>query len=75
MGNLSTYFAYKNYMANIHNKLYSVTFKLQKTASSIGFIKKAIYHNVIPQFAQIKGQFLNRLDDTQGSTYLLEALL
>ena len=68
MGNLSTYFAYKNRIADIHNKLYSITSKLKKTASSIGFINKAIYHNVISQFAQIEGQFLNRHEHTQGST-------
>ena len=75
MGNLSTYFAYKNRIADIHNKLYSITSKLKKTASSIGFVNKAIYHNVISQFAQIEGQFLNRHEHTQGSTYLLETLL
>ena len=58
MANLSTCFAYKNRIADIYNKLYSITYKLRKTASSIGFIKKALRNNVIPKFAQIKGQFV-----------------
>ena len=58
MANLSTCFAYKNRIADIYNKLYSITYKLHKTASSIGFINKALRNNVIPKFAQIKGQFV-----------------
>ena len=60
MANLSTYFAYKSRIPNIYNKLCSITSKLSKTASSTGFIKKALHNNVIPKFAQIKGQFVNR---------------
>ena len=71
MGNLSTYFAYKNRIADIHNKLYSITSKLHKTESSIGFIKKALHNNVIPKFAQIKGQFVSRHQYIQAEGKLM----
>ena len=32
--------------------------QLHKTASTIGFIKKSLYNNVIPAFAKVKGTFL-----------------
>ena len=35
---------------------------LHKTSSSIGFIKKALHHNVTPTFAKIRGQFVNNKD-------------
>ena len=54
MANLSTCFAYKNRIADIYNKQYSITSKLHKTALSIGFIKKALRNNAIPKFAQIR---------------------
>ena len=40
--------------------LYIITSKLHKTASIIGFIKKALHNNATPKFVQIKGQFLNK---------------
>ena len=43
----------------MYNKLYSITSKLHKTTSSIGFIKKALHNNVIPKFSQIKEKFVN----------------
>ena len=39
MGNLSTYFAYKNRIADIHNKLYSITSKLKKNCIKHWFYK------------------------------------
>ena len=33
--------------------------KLHKSSSSRAFIKKALYQNVTPTFAKVKGQFLN----------------
>ena len=39
-------------------KFYNITSKLQKTASNIGFIKKALYKKVRPKLAQINGQLL-----------------
>ena len=44
----------KNYI-----RLKSVTGKIQRTASSIAFIQKALYYEVRPTFAKVKGQFTN----------------
>ena len=37
----------------------NITSKLHRTARSIGFIKKALHHEVTPKFAQVKGNFIN----------------
>jgi len=50
------------HVAEDTKKLTSLTLKLQKTASSTGFIKKALHYEVIPKFAQIKGQFITKKD-------------
>ena len=39
--------------------LYSVTSKLERTAASIGFIYQALYHEVTPTFAVVRGQLSN----------------
>ena len=44
------------------NKLKSLTWKLQRTASTISFIKQSLLHRVMPMFAKMKGQFLNERD-------------
>ena len=41
-----------------YKKLRKVINKLHKSSSSISFIKKALYNNVIPTFAKVKGRFL-----------------
>ena len=56
---------------NIYKKLYSITSKLQKTAPGIGFVKKALQNNVIPNFTPIKGQFLNKHEHIQGERKLM----
>ena len=35
--------------------LSNVTSKIHKTTGSIGFIKKALYHEITPKFAQVQG--------------------
>ena len=35
----------------------SITSKVQRRAASIGFVKKALYQEVTPKFALVKGQF------------------
>ena len=37
-----------------------VTSKIYKTVGSIGFIKKALYHEVTPKFAQVKAILLRK---------------
>ena len=34
--------------------------KKKKTAGSIGFIKKALCHEITPKFAQVQGNFINK---------------
>ena len=46
-------------------QLYILTSKLNKAASSIGFIKKALHNNVTPTFVQIKRQFVNKHEQVQ----------
>ena len=43
-------------------ELKSTTSKLQKRASSIGFIEHTLYHQITPQFLNVKGQFLHTVD-------------
>ena len=60
MAKLFTDFIRTTRIAEIYNKLYNTTSKLHKSASSIGFIKKALHHKVTPKFAQISSQFINK---------------
>ena len=57
------------------NKLKSLTSKLQRTASSIAFIKQWLFHGVIPTFAKVKGQFLNERDRWKSSEIILKSQL
>ena len=42
-------------IAVIYKDLTNVTSKLHCTVGSIGFIKKALYHEIIPKFALVNG--------------------
>ena len=59
----------------LFNKLKSLTSKLQRTASSIGFIEQSLFHRVIPTFAKVKGQFLNERDKWKSSEIILKSQL
>ena len=39
------------------NNLISITSKVQRRTASIGFVKKALYQEVTPKLALVKGQF------------------
>ena len=41
-------------------ELSNVTSKIHKTAGSIGFNKKAFYHEITPKFAQFQSNFINK---------------
>ena len=43
-------------------KLKSLLSKIQKAASSIGFIQHVLFHEVTPPFAKVRGQFINHKD-------------
>ena len=45
----------KRYLSNVRSRIH-------KTAGSIGFIKKALYHKITPEFAQVQGNFINKND-------------
>ena len=49
-------------IAKHYIRLKSVTSKIQRTTSSIAFIQKALYYEVTPTFAKVKGQFINLKD-------------
>ena len=59
MANLFIYRILHNHVANYSNKMEKILSKLHKSSSSTAFIKKALYKNVAPTFAKVKGQFLN----------------
>ena len=56
-------------------KLKSLSSKIQRMSSSIGFIYKAIYHEVIPTFAKVKGQFVNMKDKYKAENSILQSHL
>ena len=49
-------------IAVIRTKLKVITSKVQRTASSIGFIEKCLKIGIVPVFARVKGQFLDEKD-------------
>ena len=59
----------------LFNKLKPLTSKLQRTASTIVFIKQSLFHGVIPTFAKVKGQFLNERDRWKSSEIILKSQL
>ena len=58
-------------IGEMYHKLYNTISKLHKSASSIGFIKKALHHKVTPKFAQINGQFINKQDQNDAEQKLM----
>ena len=44
------------------NNLIRVTSKVRKRAASTGFVKRALYQEVTPKFALVKGQFKTERD-------------
>ena len=67
MANLSIINILRNGVANIYIKLKSITSKLHNTSVSIAFIKKALFVDVITNFAMVKGQSINETDSLIAS--------
>ena len=68
---MASYYLIRNLPRHIvveYYKLKSFASKTQRTSSSIGFTYKAIYHDVIPIFAKVKGQFLNMKEKYKAET-------
>ena len=40
-------------------KLKKIIGKLHKSSSSVAFIEKALFNNLVPTFAKVRGQFIN----------------
>ena len=57
MANLLIYNILYGRVATYYKKLKKTISKLHKSSSSVAFIKKALYNNILSTFAKIKGQF------------------
>ena len=62
-------------IAKHYIRLNSVTSKIQRTTSSIAFIQKALYYEVTPTFAKIKGQCINLKDQHSAEKKVLHSHL
>ena len=71
MANLFTNKKLPKRIAVIYKDLRNVTSKLHRTAGSIGFIKKALYHEIIPKFARVNGNFINKKDQYKSERSVL----
>ena len=71
MANLFTNKKLPKRIAVIYKDLRNVTSKLHRTAGSIDFIKKALYHDVIPKFARVNGNFINKNDQYKSERSVL----
>ena len=49
-------------IAVIYKDLRYVMSKLHRSAASIGFTKKALFNEITPKFAQVRGNFINKND-------------
>lgn len=71
MANLFTNKKLPKRIAVIYKDLRNVTSKLHRTAGSIGFIRKALYHEVIPKFARVNGNFINKNEQYKSERSVL----
>ena len=63
------------HVALYYTKLKSLTSKIQQTAGSIGFLQKSLHHKVVPTFARLKCQFINRNDKLRAEQAILKSHL
>ena len=47
-------------------KLKSYTSKIQRAASSTGFIRKSLHNNIVPTSAKVRGQFTDSKDQIKA---------
>ena len=71
MVNLSIVKLLPKRVAELYKELKNITLKLHRTSGSIGFIKKALHHEVTPTFAQVKGNFININDRFKSEKSIL----
>ena len=53
--------------------LRNVTSKIHKTVGSIGFIKKALYHEIKPKSAYVQSDFINKNNKNEGEKSILSS--
>ena len=68
MANLSTINILAKHVADIYIKMKIITSKLYNTSTSIAFVTKALFVDVILKFAIVKGKFINEMDTLTAST-------
>ena len=56
-------------------KIKSYASKIQRTASTIGFIRKSLHNNIVPTFAKVKGQFIDSKDQIKVEEGVLRSHL
>ena len=62
-------------LSNLFNNLRYTTSKMQRTAGSIGFITKCIYHKLTPTFAKVEGKFKHDKDRQAAVNKILRSEL
>ena len=67
MANLSTINILAKHVADIYIKMKIITSKLYNTSASIAFVTMALFVDVIPKFAIVKGKFINEMDTLTAS--------
>ena len=75
MANTILFDLLSRHIATDYLKLKSIRSKLQRTTSSIVFIKKSLHHNLVPAFAKVRGQFVNNKDKTGAEESILKSCL
>ena len=71
MENLSVINNSRKRIAVIYKDLRNVLSKLHRSAGSIGFIKKALFNEVTPNFAQVRGNFISKIDKYNSERSIL----
>ena len=62
-------------VAVYYTKLKSLTSKIKRTARSFGSVQKSLHHNIVPAFAKLKHQFVDRNDKLRTEQAILKSLL
>ena len=58
-------------IAVVYKDLRNVMSKLHRSVGSTGFIKKALFNEVTPKFAQVRGNFINKNDKYKPERIIL----
>ena len=75
MANLSLINILPDRVAVQYIQLKRIMSKMHRTSSSIAFIKKAIYNDITPVFAKVKGQFINKNNQLKSEKLIMKSHL